>query len=79
MSQAKVLELLKKAGEPQTTKQLKEKMDINSTAIRLNIQKLLKHGEIERIKLSKEEVISRGIRFSGRHYLWDLPHEGRKK
>ena len=75
ISQEIIIRILQKEGKPQTAKQLQEKMNISKNAIRLNIIKLLKHGEIEKIKLSKEEVIARGIRFSGRHYLWGLPME----
>lgn len=75
ISQEIIIRILQKEGKPQTTKQLQEKMNISKNAIRLNIIKLFKHGEIERIKLSKEEVNASGIRFSGRHYLWRLPME----
>jgi len=75
ISQEIIIRILQKEGTPQTTQQLQEKMKISKNATRLNIIKLFKHGEIERIKLSKEEVVAKGIRFSGRHYLWRLPIE----
>jgi hypothetical protein len=33
---------------------------------------MFKAGDVEKIILKREEVVSKGIKYSGRHYYWKL-------
>lgn len=54
MSQADVLELLKKQKSPLTSKEITNLLNKGKRATLLNLQKLIKHGKIEKIKTNNK-------------------------
>lgn len=74
MSQERVLKLLEK-GEEMTTEEIVEKLDITFSNVWKNLSHLLEQGLIIREKISKEDIMKKGKRYVGRHYLWKIKDE----
>jgi len=71
MSQSEVLKVLEKYGQL-TAKQIAERTGNGVNVTRINLRKLFKNGEVDRIELTKEEVEKMGIKFCGRHLSWKI-------
>jgi len=71
MTKTEIVQILKKK-KGMTANELAEKIGISIIAIRKSLQRMLGSLEIERIELTRKEVEEKGIRFSGRHYIWRL-------
>ena len=69
MSQEEVREYLEKNGEA-SAKEISEAVGITIYGIWENLSRMLKHNEVQKRKLSKEEVEDRKIKFTGRHFVW---------
>lgn len=69
-------EILEALGELEiaTAQELADFTDIGVVSIRNSLNRLLREMEVEKIELSKTEVVEEGIKFSGRHYKWKLTH-----
>ena len=73
MSEQEILDALEEL-EIATASELAEFIEIGISAIQKSLNRLLREAEVMRIELSKEEVTSEGIRFTGRHYKWKIQH-----
>lgn len=78
MSQQEVLELLKEKGEL-TAQEIADILQLQKRSIRNCLTKLLRHSEVERIRLTKVQVEAKGVKYSGRHYKWTIRKENGKK
>lgn len=79
MSQQEVRKLLKEAGQAMT-RELLEQLNITQSALWQNLHRLEKGGEVEKKRMSKEELKERGYnieRFTGREVLWVFKNERR--
>lgn len=71
MSQEQVIKVLEKLKQA-SVEEIARHLNIEEIAVRKNLLGMLRNLEVVRIELTKEQVESRGIRFSGRHYEWRL-------
>jgi predicted ArsR family transcriptional regulator len=78
MSQQEIINLLEKRKEL-TTKEIAEILDLNVRVVLVNLTRLFKHMEIERVELSINDCKKRnlsGFELAGRnHYAWRLKGE----
>ena len=72
MTQEEIVDILSESELPLSAQQITELIDSSIKAVRQALNKLEKHHEVEKIKLSKEEVCSRHVRYAGRHFVWKL-------
>ena len=71
MSQEEIIKLLGKKEEMRV-EEIVEITKLNFSAVWKNLIRLLKEMEVERRKLTKEEVENLGKKFTGRSYTWRL-------
>ena len=73
MSKEEIIPLLEKKKE-MTPEEIARKLKISQRAVFFNLFRMLKAGEVERRKLSKEEVLKkRGDRwYNGRQFVYRL-------
>lgn len=71
MGEQEVLDALEEL-EIATAREIAEFIDVGAISVRNCLNRLLKEMEVEKIELTKEEVIEEGIKFSGRHYKWKI-------
>ena len=73
MGEQDILEALEEL-EVATAQEIADFIEIGAISVRNSLNRLLRGMEVERIELTKIEVIKKGTRFSGRHYKWKLKH-----
>ena len=78
MTSEEVETALKKKGEA-TTEEISELIGKNIHAVRTALNSMLKWNEVEKIKLSREEVEELGCHYNGRYYIWRIKTETRKR
>jgi len=71
MGQAEVVKVLQK-NNTITAEEIARQINESIVAVQVSLNSMFKSGEVERIKLTRDEVEEKGIRFSGRHYEWKL-------
>jgi len=71
MSQEEIIKLLEKKEE-MTVEEIVEITKLSFFAVWKNLTRLFKEMEVERRKLTKEEVSNLGKHFTGRSYAWRL-------
>jgi len=75
MGQYDIEQALKEKREPMTAEELHEVLGITIRAIRGTLVRMYKHKMVERIKLTSEEAEKKGLRYSGRHYMWVIDED----
>lgn len=79
MSEQEILEILEKEKEA-TAKEIAIKLNLSFVAVWRGLKGLFRELEVEKRKLTKEEVKERmkepygerGIKFTGRQYIWKI-------
>ena len=71
MGEQEILDALDEL-ETATAKEIAEFIDIGAISVRNSLNRLLREMEVEKIELTKAEVLGEGIKFSGRHYKWKI-------
>ena len=71
MSEQEIIDALDEL-ELASAQEIADFIEIGTISVRNSLNRLLKEMEVERIELSKTEVVQDGIRFSGRHFKWKL-------
>lgn len=76
MSGDEIIQLLEKRSE-MTEEEMAVELDISITAIFNSLRRLLgaADSEVDRRKLTKEEVEKKGKKFTGRHYIYFIKNE----
>lgn len=77
MSEQEILDALEEL-KIATADELADFINIGCASVRSSLNRLLRETEVERIELTREEVLSEGIRFSGRHYKWKIKTSRRR-
>ena len=78
MGEQEVIDALEKLGIA-SAQEIAEFVEVGTISVRNSLNRLFKEMEVERIELTKEEVIGEGIRYSGRHFRWKLKQEHSEK
>ena len=55
-----------------TAQEIAKFIDIGAISVRNGLNRLLREMEVEKIELTKTEVLQEGTKFSGRHYKWKI-------
>lgn len=71
MGEQEIIDALEEL-EIATAQEIAEFIDIGAVSVRNSLNRLLREMEVEKIELTKEDVLEEGIRFSGRHFKWKL-------
>jgi len=71
MSQQEILDLLDNKGK-MTMQEIMEELGLSACPVWKSLKILATEGEIERIKLTKDQITEKGRKFSGRHYAYKL-------
>ena len=71
MTSEEVEKALKKLGEA-TPEEISEMIDKSIHAVRIALKSMLRWDEVERIKLTKEEVEALGFHYNGRYFKWKI-------
>jgi len=71
MGEQEIIDALEEL-EIATAQEIAEFIEIGTISVRNSLNRLLKEMEVEKIELTKEEVLDEGIRYSGRHFKWKL-------
>lgn len=71
MGKTEVEKALKKL-EKASAKDIAEFTNLGVDAIRKALNRMLKGNEVEKIKMTKNQIHQEGIKYSGRHYVWIL-------
>ncbi|GAG11733.1 unnamed protein product, partial [marine sediment metagenome] len=58
--------------EVATAQELSEFIDVGAISIRNSLNRLLREMEVEKIELTRTEVLQEGIKFSGKHFKWKI-------
>lgn len=69
MGQQEILNVLDEKSKL-TAEEISEIIDATSIAVRTSLNRMLKHQEVKRIKLTKKQVEKNNKSYSGRHYVW---------
>lgn len=75
MSQEEIIEALENSEFPLTAEQITELVESSIKAVRMALNRLEKYHEVEKIKLSRQEVSAKSVRYAGRHFVWRLTIE----
>ena len=72
MGQADVIAALESVDEGLSDAELANAVNGSIISIRQSLNRLFKTNEVERIKLTKEQIEELNKSFSGRHYIWKI-------
>jgi predicted ArsR family transcriptional regulator len=69
LSQQDVLEALEKKKKA-TAEEIAKMLEISMDAVRKSLSRLFRTKEVEKIRMTKEEVAENNKQFTGRHFVW---------